>query len=138
MTQYYLGIKKVLAWPQEKEGKAGYAVQYPDGYTSWSPADVFERAYLPMGESNDGSHITLEMVDGFVHKMRDEIVDGKLSIAIATLKNGFLWSESSGCVSPEHFDHEIGMEACAERIKGQIWKCLGFVLQWADAGLFRE
>lgn len=27
----------------------GYAVKYPDGYISWSPKDVFEAAYLPMG-----------------------------------------------------------------------------------------
>lgn len=27
----------------------GYAVKYADGYTSWSPKDVFEAAYLPMG-----------------------------------------------------------------------------------------
>ena len=28
--------------------KAGYAVRYADGYESWSPKDVFERAYLKM------------------------------------------------------------------------------------------
>lgn len=49
MTQHYIGTKQIVAWPQEKDGKAGYAVKYEDGYTSWSPADVFEAAYLPMG-----------------------------------------------------------------------------------------
>ena len=28
--------------------REGYAVRYPDGYESWSPKDVFERAYLPL------------------------------------------------------------------------------------------
>lgn len=28
--------------------REGYAVRYADGYESWSPKDVFERAYLPI------------------------------------------------------------------------------------------
>lgn len=49
MTQEYVGVKQVTAWPQEKDGKEGYAVKYADGYTSWSPKAVFEEAYLPLG-----------------------------------------------------------------------------------------
>lgn len=41
----YIGVKVVKAEPQEKDGKAGYKVVYPDGYVSWSPNDVFEKAY---------------------------------------------------------------------------------------------
>lgn len=26
----------------------GYIVMYPDGYISWSPKDVFEKAYRPL------------------------------------------------------------------------------------------
>lgn len=48
----YIGTKIVTAAPQEKDGKEGYAVFYPDGYTSWSPKDVFEEAYRVI---NDGS-----------------------------------------------------------------------------------
>lgn len=34
--------------PSEREtDKAGYLVEYEDGYKSWSPADVFEKAYKP-------------------------------------------------------------------------------------------
>ena len=29
----------------EQENQAGYRVIYPDGYVSWSPANVFESAY---------------------------------------------------------------------------------------------
>lgn len=49
MTQSYIGTKQVLAWEQEKDGQPGYAIKYQDGYISWSPKDVFEEAYLPMG-----------------------------------------------------------------------------------------
>lgn len=41
----YIGVKIVKAEPQEKDGKQGYKVMYPDGYVSWSPKDVFEKAY---------------------------------------------------------------------------------------------
>lgn len=49
MTQSYVGTKQVLAWAQEKDGRPGYAVKYEDGFVSWSPADVFEAAYLAIG-----------------------------------------------------------------------------------------
>jgi len=49
MTQHYVGTKIVVAWSQEKDDHPGYAVKYPDGYVSWSPEDVFEKAYLAIG-----------------------------------------------------------------------------------------
>lgn len=49
MTQQYIGTKIVTAWPQVMHGKDGYAVKYADGYTSWSPKDTFDAAYLPIG-----------------------------------------------------------------------------------------
>lgn len=49
MTQHYVGTKIIEAWQQERDGVAGYAVKYADGYTSWSPAEAFEAAYLPLG-----------------------------------------------------------------------------------------
>lgn len=29
----------------------GYRIRYPDGYMSWSPADVFEAAYREISEA---------------------------------------------------------------------------------------
>lgn len=49
MTQEYIGVKQVTAWPQDKDGQPGYAVKYADGYISWSPKDVFEAAYISIG-----------------------------------------------------------------------------------------
>ena len=43
------GVKDVLA----THGKNGYLVQYPDGYLSWSPKEVFEESYRQyQGEKN--------------------------------------------------------------------------------------
>jgi hypothetical protein len=49
MTHEYIGTKQVTAWPQEKDGEPGYAVKYADGYTSWSPKETFEGAYIDIG-----------------------------------------------------------------------------------------
>ena len=43
--QNYIGVKIVKAEPEEKDGRPGYKVLYPDDYVSWSPKDVFEKAY---------------------------------------------------------------------------------------------
>jgi hypothetical protein len=44
-AKLYVGAKLILAYPEEKNGREGYHVTYPDGYESWSPKDVFEEAY---------------------------------------------------------------------------------------------
>jgi len=41
----YIGTKMIKAYLQDKDGVEGYHVEYPDGYESWSPRDVFEDAY---------------------------------------------------------------------------------------------
>lgn len=47
----FIGCKIILAEPAENEkGEQGYAVNYPDGYISWSPKDVFEGAYRKITE----------------------------------------------------------------------------------------
>ncbi len=53
VLEKYIGVKIIKAEPQEcqqdihnsKKGDPGYLVEYEDGYQSWSPAGVFEKAY---------------------------------------------------------------------------------------------
>lgn len=58
MTREYYGTKRIMAWPSEKDGQPGYAVRYSDGYTSWSPKEVFEAAYQPVNAMSFGHAIT--------------------------------------------------------------------------------
>jgi len=52
----YIGTKLIKAAPQEcqmddhnsRAGDPGYVVEYEDGYTSWSPKEVFDNAYRPL------------------------------------------------------------------------------------------
>lgn len=137
MTQFYIGVKQVMAWPAEKDGIEGYAVKYPDGYTSWSPKEVFEQAYLPMGESNDGSKITQEMVDDFIASdvPLDTVRLGNHTISRITLRNGFSLVESSACVSTKNYDEKIGESLNIKSAEKKVWNLLGFLLATARNGI---
>lgn len=144
MTQYYIGTKQILAYPSpapegvkgdNKPGDPGYTVDYLNGYLSWSPKDVFEAAYLPMGEDNDGSSVTEQMVEDFIVGYEDAKMGQSTTVVHATLRNGFTLVESCGSVDPNNYDHATGVDVCKGRIKDQAWKMLGFLLATARNGI---
>jgi len=61
---FYIGVKIVQAWREDRKGAAGYTIEGSDGYNSWSPKAVFEAAYFPTGEANPDK-VTPEMVEAF-------------------------------------------------------------------------
>lgn len=146
----YIGVKMIEATPMtfvefcERQGQApysqkaeveqGYLVRYPDGYTSWSPKDAFEAAYLPL---DDPTRISQADVDAFIgpnaFEARQE--DEKTTLVKMTPRTGFVQYETSSCVAPNNFDMGIGTRIASERIKERMWIMLGFVLQWAKTGL---
>jgi len=142
MTQMYIGVKMVQAWPEERDGNPGYAVKYSDSYTSWSPKDVFEAAYFPMGTLESGvennSKITEEMVNAFMQEPTATNISEKSTLVKVTPLTGFEQYEVSSCVDPANYDFEIGKACAARRIKDQICGHLGFVLQWAKFGLKKQ
>lgn len=138
VTQHYVGVKIIQAWPQEKDGKPGYGVKYSDDYASWSPKDVFERSYLPMGEANQNK-VTEGMVNAFTgREFEASNLDEKTTLVKCKTATGFTQYETSSCVDPENYAAEIGADICLDRIKNTIWKCLGFVVQWGRFGLKAE
>ena len=58
----YIGTKIIKAFKSparediyhSKKGDPGYVIEYEDGYKSWSPARVFEKAYRLVDEMNFG------------------------------------------------------------------------------------
>ena len=135
--QYYVGIKQVWAYPEERNGKPGYVVVYRRGmrtaYESWSPAEEFEKFYLPQGD--DPTRVTPGMVDGFVKHAEAHTVGDKMTVTYVELANGTLYAESSACVEPANYDVGIGKQVCIDRAKERVWHLLGFALQWARRGL---
>lgn len=132
MTQFYIGSKQVIAWEQEKEGQAGYAVKYPDGYLSWSPERSFEDAYLPQGQ--DDSRVTEEMVDDFIVRHQSTRL-GNHAVVLVELRNGFTLIEESACVDPANYDQELGEKYALEKAKKRVWNLLGFLLATARNGI---
>ena len=134
----YIGTKLINAEPETKDGEAGYKVVYADGYTSWSPASAFEKAYLPLTENadlrTDAPSISHQMVDDFIAHYEIRTMGDKCTVVRAVLRNGFEIVESSACVSAENYDEAMGAEICLDKIKDKIWFLLGFLLQSAVFG----
>ena len=135
----YIGTKLIEADPAERYGQEGYKVLYPDGYESWSPKDVFEKAYLPLTINENlrtnAPSISQEMVDDFIQETWTQTLGNKCTVVRAKLRNGFEIVESSACVSAENYDENLGHEICMEKIKDKVWMLLGFLLQTADHGI---
>ena len=154
--QKYIGTKIIEAVPAIRKGgkvyeegwpipksmdptEDGYKVRYPDGYESWSPKEVFERAYLKMTVNphlkTDKPSISQEMVDDFIVASEVTTMGDKCTVVRAVLRNGFEIVESSACVSAENYDEKLGADICMEKIKDKVWFLLGFLLQTAVHGI---
>lgn len=63
--------------PSECEtDKAGYLVEYEDGYQSWSPADVFEKAYKPSETRLDRLRIECSELEVHLEEITDMLDEG--------------------------------------------------------------
>lgn len=118
--------------PRSMNRQEGYRVKYPDGYESFSPKEVFEKAYMQVG---DNVTITQDNVDNFIKSIDVITMGDKTTVVRATLVNGFEIVESSACVKKENYDEKYGAEICMEHIKNRIWHLLGFLLQTAVGGV---
>lgn len=149
---YYLGVKLIKARKAWRiNGSAivydmnrmvqhddvvdeGYEVEYPDGYKSFSPKDVFEKAYYQI---LDPTKITEGDVLGFMKQGYSLRLGEKTTVVLDTTITGFDTIGTSACVNPNNYDHAIGEGIARRDIKDKIWGHLGFVLQWAINGLKR-
>lgn len=151
MKKMYMGFKIVYAEPVYKvetnnassleyqDIYNGYAVTYQDGYKSFSPKNVFEKAYLEISVNpnlkTDKPSISQQMVDDFIKEVYIYTLGEKTTVVRAILVNGFELVESSSCVSVENYDENTGKEICLNKIKDKIWFLLGFLLQTAVNGV---
>lgn len=149
---YYLGVKLIKARKAWRiNGSAivydmnrmvqhddvvdeGYEVEYPDGYKSFSPKDVFEKAYYQI---LDPIKISEGDVLGFMKQGYSLRLGEKTTVVLDTTITGFDTIGTSACVNPNNYDHAIGEGIARRDIKDKIWGHLGFVLQWAINGLKR-
>ena len=59
----------------------------------------------------------------------DAKIGQKTTVVCCTLPNGFEVTESSACVDPANYNHEIGVKICTERIANRVWQLEGYRLQ---------
>lgn len=105
----------------------GYMVKYDNDYISWSPKDVFEKAYYRL--MKDNNTICQTDVDLFIKDVKSIKQGEKTTVTTVTLINGFEIIEASSCVDPDNFDMQLGEQICLGKIKDKIWNLLGFLLQ---------
>lgn len=148
----YIGVKVIEAKPMMRIGgvmyemgdpiprsgnrEEGYFVKYDDGYTSFSPKNVFEKAYTDYHGTDN--KVSQQDVDEMIISLKTHILDAKTMCVVATLKNGFTIVESSGCVDPQNFSVKIGEEICVGKIKDKVWFLMGFLLQCGAFGFIQE
>lgn len=112
----------------------GYEVIYPDGYRFWSPANVFEQFYYKL-EDPAGDTLKEEDIERFIANIENIKVGTKTTNTTLTCLTGFEVHGQASCVKPENFDLNVGANYAKIKAEDDIWKCLGFVLQWAKYGL---
>lgn len=151
---YYMGFKLIKAEPMnrgeynkyrgwtipedENPLDEGYLVRYNDDYVSWSPKEVFEKAYMEVQENQSlESKVSIgpKMVDDFIKEIHVSTLGEKTTLVRCVLVNDFEIIESSACVDPKNYNEEMGKEICMEKIKDKIWSYLGFLLQTAYKGI---
>jgi hypothetical protein len=154
--QTFIGVKMIQAMPMSEDefasykgrpipfsppqGRPGYLVRYPDahgsfenGYESWSPKDVFEAVYLPLG---DPTCITPQEVNAFIRPGSRYFKMGeKTCVGQYTLVTGMEFTESAACVDPADYDEDEAAPIIMNKVCDRLWFALGFVLRWARYGL---
>ncbi|MEI3349988.1 MAG: Gp49 family protein [Clostridium sp.] len=102
----YIGTKMIEAEPMtkgvynESRGRAvpgdpndaGYLVKYQDGYESWSPKEVFDKAYMKVDDNTElpsGVSIGQKMVDEFIAYTETKTMGTKTTVVRCVLRNGF-------------------------------------------------
>lgn len=122
-----------------KEGNdPGYEVTYPDGYKSWCPKDVADKAYFKLDESNDGTKIVEADINRFCSQHKTTTICGKIAVVIAKTITGFKIVESSYCVDPKNYSQKAGETYAMKNVRDKVLSHLEFVLQWAKNGLYND
>lgn len=124
----YIGTKIVSAEPREgTDGREGYKVVYADGYSSWSPKDVFDAAYVAI--ESIPNKLSLDDLKAKVVGESFTKLDGTTTISChLLLENGFVVTGQSACIDPALFDEQTGKEIAFDNAIDKIWLLEGYLL----------
>ncbi len=71
-----------------------------------------------------------ERIDGIMETSDYEVWDsayGSCTIVAMTLPNGYTLVESSGCIDPAEYDHDLGVQLCKEALRRRVWQLEGYL-----------
>ena len=133
----YIGCKLIHAYPKYKfdldgNGQPGYAVIYEDGYTSWSPKDVFEKAYLKI-DAGKPIHQQEDLIDDFIHHESFNLGNPPLVNCEATTVTGATFS--GGADIPSNDAYQATVDQVRDFCHSQVADSIDFVRLWAVNGL---
>ena len=129
------GYKIGNGYDKDCENMKGYEVTYPDGYKSWCPEHIADKAYFKLSGGNDGSKILMQNVEDFIKSEGNTKVGTKTTNVTITTITDFEINGQASCVDANQFDIDLGAKAARPRAIDQLWAHLGFVLQWAKNGI---
>lgn len=138
--QNYISVKWVSAEPARKNGQGGYEINYPDGYTSWCPRDVFKKYYIeaPVNPDTGKPYVTKSMEEDFIDSVEVTTMYNRVTVVSAKLKNGFIVTKSSACIDPANYDSKIGVDNCKKAIIDEVRMLLGFLMSTVVYGIKGE
>ena len=87
-----------------------------------------------MKEGFQSPTVTAKQVEELVDDSQIAIskIGEKTTLVRVTLECGFELIETSSCVNPDNYDHELGMDLALRKIKDRIWAFEGYRLQWSE------
>lgn len=73
--------------------------------------------------------ITQEDVAAAISSEEYAIFGGRLTVCVLTLRNGFLVTGESSCVSAENFNQKLGEQYAKEDAVNKVWQLEGYALR---------
>ena len=74
--------------------------------------------------------IPVEHIERIMKESKYECIKseyGSCTVVIMTLPNGYTLVESSGCIDPKEYDHELGIELCKKALERKVWQLEGYL-----------
>lgn len=75
--------------------------------------------------------VTEEQITALIarSKTTTDRISAKTTLVVLTLPCGFEITETSSCVDPTNYDHELGVQCALSKIKTKLWELEGYALQ---------
>lgn len=90
--------------------------------------DAVEAEVIAKG-LNRAPRLRPDQIDAVITGEDYHVFSGRLTVCCLTLKNGFLVTGESSCVSPENFDAELGRKLARDQARDKIWMLEGYLLR---------